>query len=61
MTGERNGTIKEMVVVTPVGTIGSVVVPGTCGRLFSSDGEFVNLVDGEATDLKGGRWTLVAE
>jgi hypothetical protein len=60
-TGGTNGTVKEMSFVTPEGTVGSVMVPGVQGKLITSSGECVGLVDGRATGLKGGKWHLVAE
>lgn len=60
-TGCTNGVVEEMTFVTPEGTMGVVVLPGVCGRLMSSSGESVKLVNGEATGLKGGKWILVIE
>jgi hypothetical protein len=60
-TGGTNGMVKEMHFITPEGTTGSVMVPGIQGKLISSSGESVDLVNGEANGLKGGHWTLARD
>ncbi|KAF3769316.1 family 78 glycoside hydrolase [Cryphonectria parasitica EP155] len=44
---------------TPEGTVGSVSLPGVTGRLEDVEGNTVALVDGEASGVPGGNWTLV--
>lgn len=53
-----NGTIEQMSFSTPKGTSGSVSLPGIKGRLTCSGEPSVTLVNGEATGLVGGDWTL---
>ena len=53
-----NGKVTEMCFKTPRGTTGSVILGGVEGSLVSSTGEQVQLVNGQASGLKGGTWTL---
>ncbi len=57
----RNGVVIAMSFSTPLGTKGSVSVPGVQGKLVSSDGRVVQLVNGEVDNLRGGHWTLVLD
>ncbi|KAF8847178.1 Six-hairpin glycosidase [Acephala macrosclerotiorum] len=57
-TGGTNGAVTEMSFSTPVGTTGSVSLPGVKGTLKGEDGKSVQLVDGVAENVKGGNWTL---
>lgn len=52
-----NGTVTEMSFSTPKGTTGSVSLPGVQGKLVNG-GQSVNLVNGEASGLQGGDWSL---
>lgn len=54
---DESGKIDEMSFSTPEGTAGSVSLPGVEGELISAT-ETVKLVDGEASGLVGGKWTL---
>jgi hypothetical protein len=54
----NNGTISQMSFSTPKGTSGSVSLPGVKGKLTLNGGPSVTLVNGEATGLGGGDWTL---
>jgi len=58
-----NGTITEMNLTTPIGSSGSVSLPGVVGSLVSGNNDTlkVSLVDGVASGLKGGQWRLVAD
>jgi hypothetical protein len=56
--GGKNGIVTGMRFSTPKGTVGSVSLPGVNGRLVGSGGKSVRLINGEATGLKGGEWTL---
>ncbi|TAQ83360.1 hypothetical protein B7494_g8318 [Chlorociboria aeruginascens] len=53
-----DGVISGLNFTTPTGTTGSVSLPGVAGRLISSDGTSVNLVNGDADGLAGGSWSL---
>lgn len=53
------GSYTEFSCTTPEGTRGEVRLPGTEGTLHSSGGS-VRLVDGVASGLPGGTWTLRA-
>ena len=57
----RDGVINQMVFRTPLGTSGSVSVPGVEGKLVNSDGRVVVLTNGVVDGLGGGFWTLVVE
>ena len=58
-SGGQNGVITGLSFVTPVGTTGQVWLPGIQGKLVSSSGTSVVLVNGDASGLNGGSWTLV--
>ena len=54
-----NGTVRSLRFETPVGTRGSVSLPGVKGELVGGTrGAIVRLVDGEVANLPGGNWTL---
>lgn len=44
---------------TPIGTVGTVSLPGVVGSLRDDAGQEIALVGGEATRVPGGSWTLV--
>lgn len=54
-----SGTITGMQFTTPAGTIGSVSVPGVSGTFRSDNGTTVSLANGMASEVAGGKWTLV--
>lgn len=59
ITADGKGGITAFSFVTPAGTTGDVVLPGsTVGSLTSSSGQTVALTNGVATGLSGGSWTL---
>lgn len=52
--------VTSLVFSTPVGTTGTVSLPGASGALVNTvDGTTVALVDGEAANVPGGEWSLV--
>lgn len=54
-----SGSITGMKFSAPAGTMGSVSVPGgVSGTLMSSNGTNVQLVNGEASNVPGGSYTL---
>lgn len=61
VNGSDVGDITGFGFTAPVGTSGRVRLPGVSGALRSQDGRFVELVDGEATGVAGGSWTLVLD
>ncbi|KAK4548537.1 hypothetical protein LTR36_009447 [Oleoguttula mirabilis] len=44
---------------TPPGTAGTFMMPGVSGSLRSSNGTTIPLIDGAASNVAGGNWTLV--
>ncbi len=55
----ENGTIRSMKFNTPAGTTGSVLLPGVQGELIGhTRAAIVKLVDGKASGVAGGQWTL---
>lgn len=59
MGSDVNGTITQLYFSTPMGTSGSVSVPGVKETLkFNDGGGSMLLVNAEATGLEGGNWTL---
>lgn len=52
------GVVTALTFSTPKGTVGDVSLPGVEGTLRNDEGEEVALVDGEATGVAGGDWTL---
>ncbi|SMR49452.1 unnamed protein product [Zymoseptoria tritici ST99CH_3D1] len=54
-----SGQITGFMFSTPDGTSGRVSLPGVSGMLRGGNGTTVRLIDGEASDVPGGTWTLV--
>lgn len=62
VNGSGDGVVSGLRFWTPVGTRGSVSLPGVRGVLRSSDGTVVRLNGGGvAEDVPGGMWVLVVE
>lgn len=55
---ERSGVYQYFAFTTPIETSGTVRIPGAKGVLVSSSGSRVPLIDGTASGIQGGRWTL---
>ncbi|KUL86953.1 hypothetical protein ZTR_05295 [Talaromyces verruculosus] len=55
---ERDDVYQSFAFTTPQKTSGTVRIPGATGVLVSSSGCRVPLVDGTASGLEGGTWTL---
>lgn len=55
---ERGSVYQSFAFTTPKKTSGAVRIPGATGVLVSSSGRRVPLVDGTASGLEGGTWTL---
>ncbi|KAJ4396746.1 hypothetical protein N0V93_000968 [Gnomoniopsis smithogilvyi] len=51
--------VNSLTFSTPTGTKGSVSLPGVVGSLRDVAGNEVTLVNGEATEVSGGNWTLL--
>ena len=58
VNASHSGAITGMRFATPVGTTGSVSVPGVSGSLVSSNGTTIALKNGVAANVAGGTWTL---
>jgi hypothetical protein len=54
----NSGAYLQFIITTPEGTSGTVQIPGSAGILVSSSGHRVQLVNGTASGLHGGTWTL---
>ncbi|KAE8151644.1 Six-hairpin glycosidase-like protein [Aspergillus avenaceus] len=54
----ENDAYRSLNFTTPQGTFGEVQLAGTDGTLVSEAGEKIPLVDGAATNVRGGSWTL---
>lgn len=59
VNGTGSGTVTGLRFSTPSGTTGRVVLDGVSGVLRSENGTTVMLVNGEASNVPGGTWTLV--
>ncbi|KAF2208087.1 glycoside hydrolase family 78 protein [Cercospora zeae-maydis SCOH1-5] len=59
VNGSESGLVEGFKFSTPMGTMGSVSLPGVEGRLRSGNGTFVSLVDGMVSGVPGGDWELV--
>ncbi|CAN8098561.1 unnamed protein product [Discula destructiva] len=57
---EGEDKVTSLSFSTPLGTTGTVSLPGVEGSLRSGSGQHVALVNGEASSVPGGNWTLVA-
>lgn len=61
VNASENGDITGFTFTTPAGTTGTVSLPGVSGSLTSSNASSVKLIDGMASDVQGGTWTLVLD
>lgn len=59
LVNASEGVVTAMEFSTPSGTSGTVRLPGLSGSLMSSNGSSIALVDGEASDVPGGKYTLM--
>lgn len=56
---DTQGSVTALSFTTPSGTTGTVSLPGAMSGNLVRNGTTVALVDGEATGVSGGEWTLV--
>lgn len=52
------GVVTSLSFSTPAGTTGTVSLPGVNGSLVDASGNTVALVDGQASQVPGGSWSL---